>query len=73
MMGRHPGSTLGKLNIVIRRLTAGMMNEQIVRHFQASASTISSLRAKIRQMGSVEIENHAERSRNTTRIEGIDM
>ena len=49
-------STLGKRKIVIGMLhvTAGMMNKQIVRHFQACQSIISSLRTKIRQMGSVE-------------------
>ena len=54
MMGRRPGSTLVKRKIVIGMLTAGMMNKQIVRHFQACESTISSLRTKIRQMGSFE-------------------
>ena len=53
MMGRRPDSTLGKRKIVIGMLTAGMMNQQIVRHFQASESTISSLKTKIRQIGSV--------------------
>ena len=53
MMGRRPDSTLGKRKIVIRMLTAGMMNKQIVGHFQASESTISSLGTKIRQIGSV--------------------
>ena len=53
MLGRRPDSTLGKRKIVIGMLTAGMMNKQIVRHFQACESTISSLRTKIRQMGSV--------------------
>ena len=54
MMGHRPDSTLGKRKIVIGMLTAGMMNKQIVRHFQACESTISSLRTKIRQIGSVE-------------------
>ena len=45
---------LGKCKIVIGMLTAGMMNKQIVRHFQACESMKSSLRTKIRQMGSVE-------------------
>ena len=52
MMGRCPDSTLGKRKIVIGLLTAGMMNKQIVRHFQACESSISSLRTKIRKMGS---------------------
>ena len=39
-----------------RMLTVGMMNKQIVRHFQACECTISSLRTKIRKMGSVKIE-----------------
>ena len=38
MMGRHPESTLGKCKIVIGMLTAGMMNKQIVRYFQACES-----------------------------------
>ena len=67
-MGRRPDSTLGKRKIVIGILTAGMMNKQIVRHFQACESTISSLRTKIRQMGS----DHADRSCKTTRREDID-
>ena len=46
--------TLGKRKIVIEILTAGMMNKQIVRHLQACESSISSLRTKICQMGSVE-------------------
>ena len=54
MMGRRPDSTLRKHKIVIGMLPAGMMNKQIVRHFQACESTISSLRTKVRQMGSVE-------------------
>ena len=54
MMGRRPDSTLGKRQIVIGMLTAGVMNKQIVRHFKASQSMISSLRTKIRQLGSVE-------------------
>ena len=35
MMGCRPDSTLGKRKIVIGMLTAGMMNMQIARHFQA--------------------------------------
>ena len=54
MMGHRTDSTLGKRKNVIGMLTAGMMNKQIVRHFQACESTISSLRTKIRPMGRVE-------------------
>ena len=54
MVGRRPDSTLGKRKIVIGMLTACMMNKQIARHFQACESTMSSLRTKLRQMGSVE-------------------
>ena len=54
MMGSRPDSTLGKRKITIGILTAGMMNNQIARHFQACESTLSRLRTKIRQMGSVE-------------------
>ena len=57
MVGRRPDSTLGKRKIVIGMLTAKMMNKQIVRRFQACESTISSLRTKIHQMGSVENRN----------------
>ena len=57
MTGRRPDSTLGKRRIVIGMLTVGMMNKQIVRHFQACESTISSLRTKIRQKGSIENRN----------------
>ena len=71
-MGRRPDSTLGKRKIVIGMLTVGMMNKQIARHFQACEFTISSLKIKIRQMGSVENRHHADRSRKTTRREDID-
>ena len=71
-MGRRPDSTLGKRKIVIGMLTAGMMNKQIVRHFQACQSMISSLRTKIRQMCSVENRSHADRLRKTTRREDIE-
>ena len=54
MMGRRPDSTLSKRKIVIGILTVGMTNKQIVRHFQACESTISGLRTKLRQLGSVE-------------------
>ena len=54
MTGRRPDLTLGMGKIVIGMRTAGMMNKQIFRHFQACESTISSLRTKIRQMDSVE-------------------
>ena len=47
-------TTLGKCKIVIGMLTADMVNKQSVKHLQACESTISSLRTKIRQMGSVE-------------------
>ena len=53
MMGPHPDSTLGKRKIVIGMPTPGIMNKQIVRHFQPCQSMIPSLRTKIRQMGSV--------------------
>ena len=46
MVGRRPDPTLGKRKIVM--LTAGMMNKQNARHFQACECTISSLRTKIR-------------------------
>ena len=71
-MGRRPDSTLGKRKIAIGMLTAGMMNKQIVRHFQASASTISSLRNKIRRISSVENRKPCDRSRKTTKREDID-
>ena len=48
------------------------MNKQIVRHFQSCDFTISSLRTKIRQMGSVENRHHADRPHKTTRREDID-
>ena len=38
---------------MIGMLSAGMINKQTFRHFQACESTISSLRAKIRQTGSL--------------------
>ena len=69
-MGRRPASMLGKRKIVIGMLTAGMMNKQSVRHSQACESTISGLRAKVRQIGNVEY--HADRSRKTTRRDDIE-
>ena len=71
-MGRRPNSTLGKHNIVIRILTAGMMNKLITRHFKACECMVSSLRTIIRQMGTIENRNHADRLRKTNRIEDID-
>ena len=72
-IGRRPDSTLGKREIVIGMQTADMMNKRIVRHFQACESTISSLRTKIHQMGSVISKTmHADRSRKTTTREDID-
>ena len=72
MMGRRPDSTLGMRKIVIGMLSAGMMNTQIARHFQACECTISSLRTKVRQMDSVENRHYADRPRKTTRREDID-
>ena len=57
MNGRRPDSTLGKRKIVIGMLIAGMMNKKIVRHFQACESTISSLRTKLRHLGTAENRN----------------
>ena len=71
-MGRRPDSTLGKRKIMIGMLNAGMMNTQIARHFQVCESTKSSLRTKIRQMGSVENRHHADRPRKITWREDID-
>ena len=73
MMGRHPDLTLSKRKIVIGMLTASMMNKQIIRHFQACVCMKSSLRTKIRQMGSVENRHHADLPRKTTRREYIDI
>ena len=72
MMGRYPDPTLDQRDIVIGVLTAGMVNQQIVRHFQACECTISSLRTKICQMGCV--KNHImpiDHERHTRR-EDID-
>ena len=71
-MRRLPGPTLGKRKIVIGMLTAGMMNKKIARHFQACECTISSLRTKVHQIGSVENRHHADRPRTTTGREDID-
>ena len=53
-------------------LTAGMMNKQIVIHFQACKSTLSSLKTKSVRWAVSKIENYADRSRKTTRREDID-
>ena len=54
-------------------LNAGMMNKQIVRHFQACESMISSLREpRSGRWAESKIENHADNSRKTTRREDID-
>ena len=72
-MGRRTVSTFDQRNIyTIGMLTAGTMNKQIVRHFQASERGISSLRTKIREMGSFKNRNHVDRPRKTTRREDID-
>ena len=71
-MGSRPDSTLCKRKIVIGMLIAGMMNKQSVRHFQACDSTISSLRTRSVRWAVSKIENHADRSRKTTRREDID-
>ena len=71
-MRRRPDSTLGERKIVIGMLTESMMKKQIARHFQACECTISSLRTKICQMGSVENRHHADRPRKTTRRVDID-
>ena len=73
MMGRRTDSTLGKRKNVIGMLTAGMMNKQIVRHFQACESKISVLEPRSVRWTESKIENHADRSRKTTRRENIDM
>ena len=62
MTGSRHDSTLGMGKIVIGMRTAGMMNKQIFRHFQACESTISSLRTKIRQMDSVQASKVSEKS-----------
>ena len=71
-MGRRPDSTLDQRSIVIGMLTAVMMNKQTARHFQACECTISSLSAKIRQIGSVKNRQHVARPRKTTRREDIE-
>ena len=74
MIGRRLDSTLYRRNIVIGMLTAGKMNKQMFRHFQACKCTTSSLRTKICQMRNVKNRYmyHADRPRRTTRREDID-
>ena len=72
-MGRRPDSMLSKRKIVIGMLTAGMINKQIVRDI----FKLVSLRYPVLEHRSVrwavsKIENHADRSRNTTMREDID-
>ena len=71
-MGRRLDSTLGERKIVIGMLTAGKMNKQIVRHFQACESTISVLEPRSVRWAVTKIENRADRSCKTTRREEID-
>ena len=71
-MGRRPDSALDRRSIVIRMLTAGMMNKQIARHFQACECALSCLSTKICQMNNVKNRHHADRPRKTTRIGDID-
>ena len=72
-MGRTPDSTLGKRKIVIGMLAAGMINKQIVRHFQACESTIYPvIKPRSVRWAVSKIENYADRSRKTTRREDID-
>ena len=58
--------------IVIIMLTAGMVNKQIARHFQACECAISRLRTKICQINNVKNRHNADRPRKTTRIGDID-
>lgn len=69
MMGRRPGLTLDQRNVAIGMLTAGMRNKDVARHFHVNESTISRLRTKFRQTGSVKDRPRAGRPRKTTRRE----
>ena len=68
-MGHRPGLTLDQRNMTIGISTAGMKNKEIVRHFQVSKSSISRLRTKFRQTGSVNDLPRTGRPRKTTRRE----
>lgn len=65
-MGRRPGMTLDQRNMAIGMLTAGRKNKDVARHFQVSESSISRLRAKFRQTGSVKDRPRTGRPRKTT-------
>ena len=72
MIGRHPDSTLGEHKIVIGMLTADMMISKLLDIFK-----LVSVRDPVLEPISVrravsKIENHADRSRKTTRREAID-
>ena len=71
-IGRRHDLTLDQRNIVIGMLTAGTMKKQIARHFQACECTISSLRTKSSQTGSIKNRYHPDRPRKTTRREDIN-
>ena len=53
--------TFDQRNIVIGMLTAGIINKQDARHFQACESTTSSFRTKIRQTDIIPTDHVEER------------
>ena len=71
-MGRRPDSTLGKRKIEIGIRTAGIMNKQIARHFQACEYRQTVLEQRSARWAVSKIENHADKSSKTPRKEDID-
>ena len=72
MKERRTDSTLSKHKNVIRMITAGMMNKQIVRHFKLVSLRYPVLEPRSVRWAVSKIENHDDRSRKTTRREDID-
>ena len=71
-MGRRPDSTLGERKIVIGMLSAGMMNKQSARHFQACELRYPVLEQVSIRWAESKIKNHVDRSRKTTNREDIN-
>ena len=57
-MGRRPGLNLDQRNVAIGMLAGGMMVKEVAQLFGVSQSSISRLRTKYRQLGTVKDRPH---------------
>ena len=71
-MGRRPDWTLGKHKIVIEMLTADMIKKQLLDIFKLVSLRYPVLEPRFVRLAVSKFENHADRSRKTTRREDID-